>query len=179
MQRIDSGGADCCKSDDELPAAHDHCTTGGDDNHNRSHRGASRFGTVTSATIHCLTGCVIGEAAGLAIGVSLGWAPLYTTILAFTLAYISGFTLGILPVMKRHGATFKQALKMIWIGEAVSIFFMEVAMNLTDYHMGGMSVGSIAEPLFWISLAAAIVAGFLAAWPVNWILIGRGLKKCH
>lgn len=161
---------DCCAHEAKAatPAAH-------------VHHGAKGGALVTSAqaTVHCLTGCIIGEVAGLAIGVSLGIGVWPTIILATTLAYISGFTLGVLPVMRREKKTFLEALKLIWIGEAVSIGVMEIAMNAADYSMGGMTSGSVLSPMFWKGLAVAVPAGFLAAWPVNWLLLRRGMKKCH
>lgn len=149
--------------------------------HGAHHGHGSGGALVTSAqaTLHCLTGCVIGEVAGLAIGVTLGLGVWPTIMLATTLAYISGFTLGLLPVMRRQNKTFMEALKLIWIGEAVSIGVMEIAMNAADYAMGGMNAAHIFAPVFWYGLAAAIPAGFLAAWPVNWWLLSRDLKKCH
>lgn len=133
----------------------------------------------TAATLHCLTGCVIGELIGLAIGVSLGLAPWQTILLATTLAYVSGFTLGLLPLV-RQGMTFAKALRTIWLGEAISIAVMEIAMNFTDYHVGGMNVSSMLDPMFWVGIAVAVPAGFIAAWPVNWWLLGRNIKKpCH
>jgi len=135
--------------------------------------------TSASATLHCLTGCVIGEVAGLMIAVSLGLAVAPTILLATGLAYLSGFTLGLLPVMRDRDKTFAEALKLIWIGEALSIGVMEIAMNTVDYHVGGMKAGSILEPVFWYGIMAAIPAGFLAAWPVNAWLLKRDLKTCH
>lgn len=135
--------------------------------------------TSAQATIHCLTGCVIGEVAGLAIGVTLGLGVWPTIILATTLAYLSGFTLGLVPVMRRQNKTFMQALKLIWIGEVLSIGVMEIAMNAVDYSVGGMQAPSVLSPVFWLGIAAAIPAGFLAAWPVNAWLLKRDLKKCH
>ena len=59
----------------------------------------------------------------------------------------------------------------------MSIGVMEVAMNATDYLMGGMQVASVADPLLWISVA---VASFIAAFPLNWWMIRRSIKhKCH
>lgn len=135
--------------------------------------------TSASATLHCLTGCIIGEIAGLAIGVSLGLGVWPTIALATTLAYISGFSLGVLPIMRRQNKTFLEALRLIWVGEAISIGVMEATMNAVDYSMGGMTAGSIFAPMFWISIAVAAPAGFLAAWPVNWWLLRADLKKCH
>ncbi len=135
--------------------------------------------TSAQATLHCLTGCVIGEVAGLLIGVGLGLSIWSTITLATTLAYMSGMTLGLVPVMRNQNKTFVEALKLIWIGEVVSIGVMEIAMNGVDYAVGGMQAGSILSPMFWAGIAAAIPAGFLAAWPVNWWLLKRDLKNCH
>ncbi len=135
--------------------------------------------TSAQATMHCLTGCVIGEVAGLMIGVSLGLSIWATIGLATGLAYLSGFALGVVPVMRRESMGFWQAFRIIWIGEAVSIGIMEIAMNAADYSMGGMQAGSILNRQFWLAIAVAIPAGFLAAWPVNWWLLSRNLKKCH
>lgn len=140
---------------------------------------ASPVVTSAQATLHCLTGCVIGEIAGLAIGVTLGIGVWPTIILATILAYVSGFSLGLLPVMRRQNKTFMEALKLIWVGEAISIGVMEIAMNGADYMVGGMTSGSVLSPMFWIGLAVAVPAGFMAAWPVNWWLLSRDLKKCH
>ena len=135
--------------------------------------------TSAQATLHCLTGCVIGEVAGLLIGVSFGLSVWSTILLATTLGYVSGMTLGLVPVMRNQNKTFVGALKLIWIGEVLSIGVMEIVMNAVDYAVGGMQAGSVLSPTFWLAIAAAIPAGFLAAWPVNWWLLKRDLKKCH
>lgn len=143
------------------------------------HHGHNPYVTSAQATIHCLVGCVIGEVTGLIIGITAGLAIWQTIALATTLAYISGMTLGVVPVMRHQGKTFVQALKLIWIGEVLSIGVMEIAMNWADYAVGGMQAGSILEPVFWLGIAVAVPAGFLAAWPVNYWLIKRDMKKCH
>ncbi len=143
------------------------------------HRSSNPFVTSAQATLHCLSGCVIGEVAGLLIGVALGLSVGPIIILATTLAYVSGMTLGLVPVMRNQNKTFLEALKLIWIGEVVSIGVMEIAMNAADYAVGGMQAGSILSPTFWAGIAAAVPAGFLAAWPLNWWLLKRDLKKCH
>ena len=143
------------------------------------HRSSNPFVTSAQATLHCLSGCVIGEVAGLLIGVALGLSVAPIIILATTLAYVSGMTLGLVPVMRNQNKTFLEALKLIWIGEVVSIGVMEIAMNAADYAVGGMQAGSILSPIFWAGIAVAVPAGFLAAWPLNWWLLKRDLKKCH
>jgi hypothetical protein len=135
--------------------------------------------TSAHATLHCLTGCVIGEVAGLAIGVSLGLPVWQTIVLATMLAYAAGMTLGLLPVMKSRSVSAFQALRIIWIGEVISIGVMELVMNYVDYQMGGMAAPSIVSWMFWRGILFAVPAGFLAAWPVNYWLLKRNLKGGH
>lgn len=155
---------------------------GGDHAAAPAHHGPGSGGpwrTAAHSTLHCLTGCIIGEVAGLLIGVSIGFHPIQTIMLATLLSYASGFTLGLLPVMRSQGVTMAEAFRIIWIGEAVSIGVMELAMNVVDYQMGGMGAPSVFSPIFWQGLALAVPAGFLAAWPVNYWLLKRELKACH
>lgn len=159
--------------------ATDHsCHSSGHGAHH-GHGSGNSFVTSAQATLHCLTGCVIGEVAGLAIGVSLGLPVWQTIALATLLAYASGITLGVVPVMRRERTGFLAALRIIWIGEVISIGVMELVMNYVDYQMGGMSAGSIFSWMFVRGLLFAIPAGFLAAWPVNYWLLKRNLKACH
>ena len=150
--------------------------------HGHAHHGHGSGGpwkTAAQSTLHCLTGCVIGEVAGLLIGVSLGLSPWPIIILATTLSYVSGITLGLLPVMRSQQVGMLAALKIIWIGEVVSIGVMEIAMNFVDYQMGGMGASSVLNWVFWRGLAFAIPAGFLAARPINYWLQKRELKACQ
>jgi hypothetical protein len=158
---------------------HDHSAQAAPSPHAHHARGGP-ISSSLQATLHCLTGCVIGEVVGVAIGVSLGLEIWLTITLATALAYISGFALGVLPVMKSQNLAFWPALKLIWLGEAISIAVMEIVMNAVDYQMGGMSAPSILHWSFWNGFLYAVPAGFLAAWPVNWWLLSRNIKKhCH
>lgn len=159
-------GTDCAHASEPAHAHH-------------GHGGGGPWRTAANATLHCLTGCVIGEVAGLVIGVSLGFEPWQTIALATFLAYGAGMTLGLVPVMRRQGVGFMDALRIIWIGEVVSIGVMEIVMNFVDYQMGGMTAPSVMTWMFWRGIAFAIPAGFLAAWPVNYWLLKRELKACH
>ena len=147
--------------------------------HGHHAHGGGPWRTSAQATLHCLTGCVIGEVAGLMIGVSLGLAVWPTIILATVLAYAAGITLGLIPVMRNQHVGMLEALRIIWIGEVISIGVMEVVMNFVDYQMGGMSAPSIASWMFWRGILFAVPAGFIAAWPVNYWLLKRELKACH
>ena len=122
---------------------------------------------------------MIGEAAGLVIGISLGWGAAATITLAVVLAYVSGFAMALLPVIKQAGLGLVAAMRVIWLGEAIAIAVMEIAMNVVDYWLGGIQVASIWNALFWLGLAAAAPAGFLAAWPVNHVLLKHELKAGH
>lgn len=146
-----------------------------------AHAGApqSHARLTTAATLHCLTGCAIGEWIGLAIGVSLGMNPWATMALATLLGFASGYTLGLWPLVKQ-GMSWGQAFKTIWLGETISIAVMEFTMNFTDYHVGGVQAASVFAPQFWLGFAAALPAGFVVAWPVNWWLLRSSVKKpCH
>ena len=147
--------------------------------HGHAMAGTSNAGLATSATLHCLTGCAIGEFAGLAIGVSLGLNPWATMALATVLGFASGYTLGLWPLVKQ-GMGWLQAFKVIWIGETISIAAMELAMNFTDYHVGGVQAASVLSPAFWLGYAAALPAGFIVAWPINYWLLRRNVRRqCH
>lgn len=138
----------------------------------------SALKTSAHATLHCLIGCTIGEVAGLIIGVSLGLGVWLTIALAVFLAFLVGLSLAVLPIMRDQGIAFLAALKIVWLGEVISITVMEIVMNTVDYMIGGIHAMSVFEPIFWIGIAAAIPAGFLAAWPVNHWLLSRHLKNC-
>jgi Domain of unknown function (DUF4396) len=143
------------------------------------HGGGGPLRTSAQATIHCLTGCVIGEVTGLMIGTLIGLSPWPMIVLATALSYVSGITLGLVPIIRNQGVGVLAALKIIWIGEVISIGVMEIVMNFVDYQMGGMGAKSIFVWTFWRGLVFAVPAGFLAAWPVNYWLLKRELKACH
>lgn len=160
-------------------ACHAESETSAHSHHHHGAPGAGPWRLAAHSTLHCLTGCIIGEVIGLAIGIEAGLSTAATIALATVLAYISGFALGLWPVMKERRLSLVGAFRLIWVGEAVSIGVMEVVMNAADYQMGGMAASSFFS---WASLRALLVAvpaGFLAAWPVNYWLLSRDLKACH
>jgi hypothetical protein len=142
------------------------------------HHGGTGWRASAMVTLHCLTGCLIGEWIGLGIGVALSLPVGVTVVLATALAYASGFGMTLWPLL-RGGMAFWVALATVFVGEAVSIGVMEVAMNAVDYAMGGMGVKSLLAARYWEALALASVAGFFAAWPVNFWLLGRNVERCH
>jgi hypothetical protein len=149
--------------------------------HHQHHHGGggSSLRLAAHATLHCLTGCVIGETIGLAIGAELQLGTAAIVTLATILSYVSGFTLGLVPIVRERQLSLWAAFRTIWVGEAVSIAAMEIAMNLSDYLMGSMGAKTMFSWLWLRGLLVAVPIGFLAAWPVNFWLLKRDLKRCH
>ncbi|MFH1067107.1 MAG: DUF4396 domain-containing protein [bacterium] len=147
--------------------------------HTHQHNQQSPWITSAYVTLHCLIGCTIGEILGLVISVSFAFGVWPTMGLATLLAFFVGLFLAVLPLIKREKIPFKQAWRIVWLGEVVSIAVMEVAMNGVDYFVGGINVTSVMAPIFWFGLAAGVPAGYIAALPVNYWLLNRHLKRCH
>jgi hypothetical protein len=143
-----------------------------------SHSQGSSWRAAASVTVHCLTGCAIGEFIGLAIGVSAGFDVHITITLAVVLSFISGFALTIIPMMRR-GVSFATAFQTVWLGEVISISVMELMMNIIDYRMGGMRGVTMMHAQYWEAFGAALVAGYFAALPVNKWMLSRNMKNCH
>lgn len=135
--------------------------------------------TAATVTLHCLAGCSIGEFIGLAIGVQLGLSVTVTVILATLLAFITGFALTLYPLVYQRSMTLALAFKTVWLGEVISIGVMEIAMNTMDYLVGGMSASSMIDAIFWVGFAAALVAGYIFAYPVNYYMVKRNMPRCH
>lgn len=126
-----------------------------------------------SATIHCLTGCAIGEIAGLMIGIWFGLGTIPTIALAIGLAFIFGYSLSMLPLLK-GGLPLKLALGAALAADTLSITTMEIVDNAIILIIPGTMDAGLASPLFWLSLSLALLAAFFAALPVNRYLIARG-----
>lgn len=125
-----------------------------------------------SATLHCLTGCAIGEVLGLVIGTAFGLNNLITTILAIALAFVFGFSLSTLPLIKA-GVGFFAALSVVAAADTLSITTMEIVDNLVMYIIPGAMHATLTDPLFWISMPIALTVAFFAALPVNKYLLKR------
>lgn len=126
-----------------------------------------------SATLHCLIGCAIGEITGLIIGTSLGLPALVTTVLAITLAFISGYTLSTLP-LKKAGLGFFAALSIVFAADTVSIAVMEVVDNGVMLLIPGAMSAGLTNPIFWVSMPIALAIAYVAAYPVNRHLLTKG-----
>lgn len=149
------------------------CKDGTCEHHNhQQHQNHDNNSMAISATLHCLTGCAIGEVLGLIIGVSLGLATGQTIALAIGLAFIFGFSLSTLPLLKA-GIGFTAALSVVAAADTLSIATMEVVDNLVMAIIPGAMVAGLTDPLFWISMPIALAAAFFAALPVNKYLLKR------
>ena len=126
-----------------------------------------------SATVHCLTGCAIGEALGMVIGTALGWGAAATIALPVALAFVFGYALTMLPLL-RTGLAFSAALGVAFAADTVSITIMEVVDNAIMLVIPGAMEAGLGSPLFWGSLAVALLIAGAAAFPVNRWLIARG-----
>jgi Domain of unknown function (DUF4396) len=126
-----------------------------------------------NATLHCLTGCAIGEVLGVVIGTALGWSDLATIALAIGLAFLFGYSLTSLPLL-RAGIAFAAVVPIALASDTFSIAVMEFVDNAIILVIPGAMEAGVGNVLFWGSLAAALVIAGLAAFPVNRWLIARG-----
>jgi hypothetical protein len=120
-----------------------------------------------------LTGCAIGEVLGVMIGTALGWSNLPTIILAIVLAFFFGYSLTMLPLL-RAGLALAVALPLAFASDTLSIGVMEIVDNAIILVIPGAMEAGLADPLFWASLAFALVIAGACAYPVNRYLIARG-----
>jgi hypothetical protein len=126
-----------------------------------------------SATLHCLTGCAIGEVAGLVIGTAMGLSNLATIVLAVVLAFVFGYALTLRGLVTA-GVGLVAALKIALAADSLSIAVMEIVDNAVVLAVPGAMDAGLSSVLFWTSLAVSLGVAFLVAWPVNRWLIGRG-----
>jgi hypothetical protein len=126
-----------------------------------------------SATLHCLTGCAIGEVSGMIIGTALGWSEWGTVALAVTLAFLFGYTLTSLPLL-RAGLSLGTVIPIALAADTISIAIMEVVDNAIMLAIPGAMEAGLTNTLFWGSLSVALVVAGAFAYPANRWLIRRG-----
>jgi len=130
-------------------------------------------GMALSATLHCLTGCALGEIVGLIIGTALGWGNWPTVFLAIVLAFLFGYTLTSLPLL-RAGLALSTVIPIALASDTLSIATMELVDNAIVLLVPGAMDAGLGDLLFWGSLAVALVIAGAAAFPVNRWLLARG-----
>jgi hypothetical protein len=135
--------------------------------------GAGVTRLAVSATLHCLTGCAIGEVLGMVLATWWGWGDWPSVALAVVLALFFGYALTVGPVL-RSGLPVRQAAKVALAADTLSILVMEVMDNAIVLTVPGAMEAGLAELLFWGSLALSLIVAFLVTVPVNRALIARG-----
>ncbi len=130
-------------------------------------------GVALSATLHCLTGCAIGEVLGMVIGTALGFSDLGTIALAVALAFFFGYLLTSLPLL-RAGLALGVVIPIALASDTLSIAVMEVVDNAIMVAVPGAMESGVGDVLFWGALSFALVIAGLVAYPVNRWLIARG-----
>jgi len=135
--------------------------------------GTALTSVAISATLHCLTGCAIGEVAGMAIGTALGFSNLGTVAIAIALAFLFGYTLTSLPLL-RAGLALAVVIPIALASDTLSIATMEVVDNLIVVLIPGALEAGLGDLLFWGSLSFSLVVAGAFAVPVNRWLIARG-----
>lgn len=146
--------------------------------HHADHQAARQGGqslarTAISATLHCLTGCAIGEVLGMVIGTALGLSNGATIALAVALAFLFGYALTTLPLL-RAKLPLRTVLGLAFAADTASITIMEIVDNAVMLAIPGAMDAQLSDGLFWGSLALALAIAAVAAFPVNYWLIGRG-----
>ncbi|MER5434925.1 DUF4396 domain-containing protein [Streptomyces sp. NPDC002588] len=136
------------------------------------HPGAS-WAMAVRATLHCLTGCAIGEILGMVVGTALGWGNLPTTVVAIVLAFLFGYSLTLFAV-RRAGLDLTAAVKVALAADTVSIAVMELVDNGIVVLTPGAMDSQLSDGLFWSTLLGGFVIAFLVTTPVNKWMIGRG-----
>jgi hypothetical protein len=156
-----------------MGAGHAHAEHGAHEHHAMPTEGSALTAVALSATLHCLTGCALGEIAGMAIGTALGFSNLGTIVLAVALAFLFGYTLTSLPLL-RAGLALSAVVPIAFASDTLSIATMEIVDNAIMLLVPGAMEAGIGDVLFWGSLAFALVVAGAFALPVNRWLIGRG-----
>jgi Domain of unknown function (DUF4396) len=137
------------------------------------HAEASLNRSAVQATVHCLTGCAIGEVLGMAIATTFGLANSVQIVLAILLAFAFGYALTMRPVL-RAGVSFREASRIALAADTISIAIMELVDNLFVLVVPGAIDAGLGDAKFWWSIALGFVIAFGPAWAANRWLIARG-----
>ena len=136
-------------------------------------RGGSLNRVAAAATLHCLTGCAIGEVLGMVIGTAAGLGDAVTIALSVLLAFVFGYSLTMLPLL-RDGLPFRSALPLALASDTFSIAVMEIVDNAVILLVPGAMEAGLGTWLFWVTLAFSLAIAFVVTVPVNRWMIGRG-----
>ena len=126
-----------------------------------------------TATLHCLTGCAIGEVLGMVIGTASGMGNAATVVLSIALAFVFGYALTMRGVLA-SGVGLRDALKIALAADTVSIAVMEIVDNGVILAVPGAMDAGLADCRFWGTLLFSLVVAFVVTTPVNKWMISRG-----
>ncbi|MET7642730.1 DUF4396 domain-containing protein [Streptomyces sp. NPDC005426] len=135
--------------------------------------GGASWATAAGATLHCLTGCAIGEVLGMVIGTAFGWGNVPTMVLAIVLAFFFGYTLTLRSILGA-GVDFRTAFRVALAADTLSIAVMELIDNGVIVLWPGAMDATLSDALFWAALALSLAVTFVVTTPVNKWMIGRG-----
>ncbi|MEV5883210.1 DUF4396 domain-containing protein [Streptomyces sp. NPDC052020] len=135
--------------------------------------GDAGWAMAVRATLHCLTGCAIGEVLGMVIGTALGWGDVPTMALAIALAFLFGYALTLRGILKA-GVGLRAAVRVALAADTLSIAVMELVDNGVLVLWPGAMEAHLDSALFWVALALALAVAFAVTTPVNKWMIGRG-----
>ncbi|MFE9205314.1 DUF4396 domain-containing protein [Micromonospora sp. NPDC007230] len=141
--------------------------------HGQREKTTATWAMAAAATLHCLTGCAIGEVLGMVIGTSLGLHNAATVVLSIALAFVFGYGLTMRGVL-RAGVGVRTALKVALAADTISIAVMELLDNAFMVAVPGAMDAGLTSLLFWTALAASLLVAFLLTTPINRWLISRG-----
>ena len=133
----------------------------------------SLWPSAVQATLHCLTGCAIGEVLGMVLATAFGWGNAASIAVSIALAFLFGYALTIGPVV-RAGVELRRAVRVAFASDTISIATMEIVDNAFILIVPGALAAGLADGLFWWSLALSLVIAFVLTVPVNRWLIARG-----
>jgi uncharacterized membrane protein YbjE (DUF340 family) len=150
------------------------------DPHTHHPSGAPLNRLAFSATVHCLTGCAIGEILGMILSTWWAWGNAASIALSIVLAFLFGYTLTSLPLL-RSGLSLRQVAPLAFASDTASITTMEIVDNLFILIVPGAIAAGLGDALFWWSLAVGLLIAGALAFPVNrWLLArGRGHAAVH
>lgn len=143
------------------------------DHASHEHHDMASTRMAVAATLHCLTGCALGEVLGLVLGTALGLSNLATIAISIGLAFVLGYTLSTLPLL-RAGLAVGTALGVVLAADTLSIATMEVVDNVVMALVPGAMDAGLVNPVFWLSMPLSLAIAFAAALPVNRWLLSRG-----
>lgn len=136
-------------------------------------QGPSLNTTALRATLHCLSGCAVGEVLGMVLGTAWGLSNGATIALAVALAFAFGYAFTFFPLL-RSGMGLRSALAVTLAADTASITLMEIVDNAIMLVVPGAMDAGLDQPLFWGTLAVALLVAGAAAFPLNRFLIRRG-----